>query len=123
MKFCPFWGFGAQKPSFAPKMRPWSPRRKTLYKHNVLGAFLEAQGRKNSFWGPEMEFLQNFIKFHGKSIFREKSENHAKSLQTSQNVTFFALKACVGQLKSQNDPSEAPKHQNLMKIMKFHEIR
>ena len=98
------------------------PRRKTLHKHNVLGAFLEARGRKNSFWVPEMEFLQNFIKFHGKSIFREKSENHAKSLQTSQNVTFFALKACAVQLKLQNDPSEAPKHQNLMKIMKFHEM-
>ena len=103
-------------------MRPWSPRRKTLYKHNVLGAFLEAQGRKNSFWGPEMEFLQNFMKFHAKSIFREKSENHAKSLQTSQNVTFFALKACAALLKSQNDPSEGPKHQNLVKSWNFVEF-
>ena len=39
----------------------------------------------------------------------------------SRNVTFFALKACAVQFKSQNDPSEEPKQQNLVKIMKFHE--
>ena len=60
-------------------------------------------------------------------IFAEKVEFYAKggefaqSWKTSQNVTFFALKACAVQFKSQNDPSEGPKHQNLVKIMKFHE--
>ena len=87
MKFCPFWGFGAQKRSFAPKMRPWSPRRKTLYKHNVLEAFLEAQGRKNSFWVPEIEFGRKIKKLHGNSVLRTTMATSAKSRQTSKNAT------------------------------------
>jgi len=39
--------------------------------------------------------LQNFLKLRRKFNFGAKSAEIAKSRETSQNVTFFALKACL----------------------------
>ena len=45
----PFSVSGPQKCSLGPRMGPSGPPRKILYKHKVLGAFLEAQNRKSAF--------------------------------------------------------------------------
>ena len=92
VKFPPFWGFGPQNHSFRPKTGPWGDPPKTLHKHNVLGAFLEAPGRKNWFWAQKGGISPKIIFFAQKEVFKVKSWNFAETWKTFQNVTFFALK-------------------------------
>ena len=94
VKFPPFYDFGPQRRSFGPKRGPWGDPRKSSGKHKVLGAFLEAKGRKNGFGSQNN---QHFMKFH---VFRQKDEFHikvwnsAKSWKTFQTLIIFALKTC-----------------------------
>ena len=70
------------------------PLRKTLYKHNVLGGFLEARNRKSAFGTKKDGNLAPKPDFHRKSVFHAKSWNSAKMVEISRNATFFALKSC-----------------------------
>ena len=72
----------------------WRPLRKTLYKHNVLGGFLEARNRKSAFPTKKVGNFAPKPDFREKSVFRSKSWNFAKRRKTTRNATFFALKSC-----------------------------
>jgi hypothetical protein len=47
----------------------WRPLRKTLYKHNVLGGFLEAQGRKSALFTKKLDILPENRKFTENAVF------------------------------------------------------
>ena len=49
VEFLNFQHFGPQKCTFGPQNGLLGPRRKTLYKHKVLGGVLEAEDRKSAF--------------------------------------------------------------------------
>ena len=72
VKFPPFWGFGPQNHSFRRKTGPWGDPPKTVHKHNVLGAFLEAPGRKNWFWAQKGVISPKIISFAKKDVFEVK---------------------------------------------------
>jgi hypothetical protein len=97
-------------------------RLRTLYKHKLLGGFLEAPSRQSAFWTKKAGIPAPKPDFHGKGGFRAKRWNFAKTRKCSRNLTISALKSC----------SEIPlllflepfcqKLLNLVKCTKFLEI-
>ncbi len=69
----------------------WRPLHKTLYEHNVLGGFLEAQDRKSALFTKKLEILPENQKFTENIVFVSKSDFFAEMRETSRSVTFFAL--------------------------------
>ena len=108
--------------TFWPRIGLLGARLRNLYKHKLLGGFLEAQNRQNAFWTKKAGISAPKPDFHGKSVFRAKSWNFAKLGKCSRNLTISALKSC----------SEIPlllfletfcsKLMNLAKFTKFPEI-
>jgi len=108
--------------TFWPRIGLLGARLRNLYKHKLLGGFLEAQNRKSAFWTKKVGNFAPKPDFRGKSVFRAKSWNFAKMRKMSRNVTFFALKRW-----SENDRihcifGHLPKGLNLVKFIKFPEI-
>ena len=114
----PLGGPGPQKCVFGCNtalFRFLGPRRVPLAKPFINVTFW---GR---FWRPRGDFSPRNKNLRENHVLEPKSNFLLKTWKMSRNLTFFALKACAAELKSQKDPSEAPKQQNLVKIMEFHE--
>ena len=92
VEFTPFYAFGPQNHSFWSKTRPWGDPRKSSDKRKVLGAFLDAQTRKNWFWASMCGISQEILDFLEKAVVTAKFLNFTKWWETFKNITFFALK-------------------------------
>ena len=86
--------FGCPNVTFWPRIGLLGTRLRTLYKHKLLGGFLEAPSRQSAFWTKKAGFSAPKQDFHGKCGFRAKSWNSAKTRKCSRNLTISALKSC-----------------------------
>ena len=64
-EFHHFEHFGCPKVTFWPRIGPLGARLRNIYKHKLLGGFLEAQNRKSAFWTKKLGIslqTRNFVK-------------------------------------------------------------
>ncbi len=89
-----FLAFWVPKGDFWPRIGLLGARLRTLYKHKLLGGFLEAPSRKNAFRTRKVGNFAPKPDFREKSVFRAKSLHLAKIRKCSRNLTISALKSC-----------------------------
>ena len=86
---------GAQKCTFQPQMRLLGPRRKTLYKHKVLGGVLEAQNRESALYAQKVRNPARRPDLHHKSWFLCKKCTFRESAGKSIWHYLFCFKRMI----------------------------
>ena len=108
---------GPQNRTLGLKMRPWRPPLKMIVKHNVLGRFLEAQGRKNRFWGQNgRNFRPRTKKIYVKIMFWSRMATFCSQRENVTKPYLFCFKSMCGLAKIAKGPLRGAK------TAKFHKI-